>query len=54
MSRKIKFGIGTVVDKCGYKGVVTDVRNKQQREVKLSSGKSVTDVHDLKYWKKKK
>jgi len=50
----MKFRKGTKVSTSGYKGIVTDVRNKQQRYVRLNSGMKVVDVSDLQYWKKKK
>ena len=50
----MKFGKGTKVKTSGYKGIITDVRNKHQRYVRLNSGTKVVDVSDLKYWRKKK
>ena len=50
----VKFGVGTKVNDSGYRGVVTKVRNKDQRYVRLASGTVVVDICDLKYWRKKK
>ena len=50
----VKFDVGTKVNKSGYRGVVTEIRNKDQRYVRLASGTVVVDIRDLKYWKKKK
>ena len=50
----MKFGKGTKVDHSGYKGTVIGIRNKDQRYIRLNSGEAVVDMHDLKYWKKKR
>jgi len=50
---KLKFGIGTKVNRSGYRGVVVGIRNKSQRYVKLASGEVCVNICDLKYWQKK-
>ena len=56
MKKTQKFGIGTKVDKSGYKGVVIGITGSKGngREVRLNSGVADVSVKDLKYWKKKK
>lgn len=46
----IKFPVGSKVNRSGYPGVVTEIRNNEQRYVRLESGEVCVDVHDLAYW----
>ena len=48
----VKFKEGTVVSTSGYKGVVTGVRGKDMRYVRLASGTKCVDVCDLRYYQK--
>jgi len=48
-----KFGIGTKVNRSGYRGIIVGLRGSQ-REVRLGSGRVIVDAGDLKYWNKKK
>jgi len=46
----VPFPVGSKVNRSGYHGIVTEVRNKEQRYVRLESGDVCVDVHDLSYW----
>lgn len=49
---RVKFDVGTIVNRSGYRGVVVEIRNESQREVSLERGIVVVDIADLKYWRK--
>ena len=49
-TKNIKFPVGSKVNRSGYPGIVTEIRNNEQRYVRLDTGEVCVDVHDLTYW----
>ena len=49
-ANSIMFPVGSKVNRSGYLGIVTEIRNNEQRYVRLESGEVCVDVHDLTYW----
>jgi len=50
--KRVKFDLGTVVNRSGYRGVVEEIINESQRYVRLEGGAVVVDIADLKYWRR--
>ena len=50
--KRVKFDVGTIVNRSGYRGVVVEISNESQRIVRLNGGQVVVDTADLKYWRK--